>query len=191
MNRHQYAKWEAHHRDSPVPGAPEPSLIEFMPVLPPGLVLDVAAGTGRNALPIARSGRRVVAADFSATAMRFMREAADAERLPIFPVVVDLETALPFAPASFDAVVNVNFLERALVPVLISLLPVGGVLFFDTFLIDQAATGHPRNPSYTLGHYELRGLLSDMEVIRYREGLSVYPGEKSAWRATALARRIS
>ena len=191
MNRDQYAKWEAHHRQSPTPGLPEPSLIELMPLLPAGLVLDVAAGAGRNALAIARSGRRVVAADFSATALRCAREAADAARLRITPVVADLEAALPFAPASFDAVININFLERAVVPLLKTLLRIGGMLLFETFLIDQAATGHPRNPSYMLGHYELRALLSDMELIRYREGLTVYPSAQPAWRATALARRIS
>jgi hypothetical protein len=88
-------------------------------------------------------------------------------------------------------VININFLERAVTPRLKTLLRIGGMLLFETFLIDQAATGHPRNPSYMLGHYELRELLSDMELIRYHEGLTVYPGKQSAWRTTALARRIS
>jgi len=191
MNHPPYAKWEAHHRAMPTPGAPEPSLIELMPMLPPGLVLDVAAGTGRNALALARSGRQVVAADFSPAGLRAIRKAAAAERLPIIPVVADLEAELPFAPNSFGAVVNINFLERAAIPRLKMLLHVGGMILFETFLIDQAATGHPRNPSYMLGHYELREMLSEMELIRYREGLTVYSENKSAWRATALARRIS
>ncbi len=63
------------------------------------------------------------------------------------------------------------------------------MLFFDTFLIDQAALGHPSNPRFMLQHYELRELLSDMELIRYREGLTVYPETRQAWRATALARK--
>jgi len=191
MNHQQYAKWEAHHRAAPRPGAPEPSLIELMPLLPPGIVLDVAAGTGRNALALARTGRQVVAADFSAIGLRVLREAAARERLPIHPVCTDLEGELPFAAESFDAVVNINFLERAPIPRLKNLLRVGGMILFETFLIDQAATGHPRNPSFMLGHYELRQLLSEMELIRYREGLTVDSDNKSAWRATALARRIS
>jgi hypothetical protein len=63
------------------------------------------------------------------------------------------------------------------------------MLLFDTFLIDQAAVGHPRNPRFLLEHYELRDLLSDMELIRYREGIVDYGGGKKAWRAIALARR--
>jgi hypothetical protein len=54
---------------------------------------------------------------------------------------------------------------------------------------DEAGHGHLRNPRFTLGHYELRALLSDLELIRYREGLVVYPDGKRAWRGTALARR--
>jgi SAM-dependent methyltransferase len=188
MNREEQARWEARHRESN-PGIPEPSLIEMLPLMRPGLALDIAAGTGRNAIALARAGFRVVAADFSVTAMRILGNSASAANLPIKPTVADLESALPFHPASFDAVVNISFLDRALVPHLKSLLRVGGLLFFDTFLIDQAVLGHPRDPRFLLRHYELREMLSDMELIHYREGLTLYAQDKRAWRATALARR--
>ncbi|HXR25142.1 MAG TPA: methyltransferase domain-containing protein [Candidatus Binataceae bacterium] len=181
--------WETRHREA-TPGTPEPSLIEMMPLMARGLVLDIAAGAGRHAIALARAGFRVVAVDYAATAMHQMHATAAAEHLPIMPVVADLEDGLPFAPGSFDAVVNTNFLDRNLMPLLKSSLRIGGTLLFDTFLIDQAASGHPRDPRFLLRHYELREMLSDMELIRYREGLTVYSPEKSAWRATALARRI-
>jgi hypothetical protein len=60
---------------------------------------------------------------------------------------------------------------------------------FDTFLIDQAEIGHPRNPDFLLKHYELREMLRGFELIRYREGLTIYPDGFHAWRASALARR--
>jgi tellurite methyltransferase len=190
MNREEQMKWEARHRDG-APGTAEPSLIEMLPLIRPGLVLDIAAGTGRNAIALARAGFRVIAADFSLTAMRFLADTGRAVRLSITPLVADLESAPPFRPASFDAVVNISFLDRGLVPHLKSLLRVGGALFFDTFLIDQAALGHPRDPRFLLRHYELREMLSDMELIHYREGLTLYAEDKRAWRATALARRRS
>ncbi len=188
MNREEQAMWEARHRDS-APGIAEPSLIEMLPLIRPGLALDIAAGTGCNAIALAHAGFRVVTADFSVTAMRTLADNARAAALPIAPIVVDLESALPFRPASFDAVVNISFLDRGLVPHLKGLLRVGGVIFFDTFLIDQAALGHPRDPRFLLRHYELREMLSDMEMIHYREGLTLYAQDKRAWRATALARR--
>ena len=46
-----------------------------------------------------------------------------------------------------------------------------------------------RNPDFLLRHFELKELLGDLEIVRYREGLTVYPGGQQAWRAGALARR--
>jgi tellurite methyltransferase len=188
MSTPQRAMWDERHRGA-TPGDPEPSVLEMLPLMPHGIALDVAAGTGRNALPLARTGIKVVTADFSETAMRSISERARRERLSIAPVVADLEETFPFRPESFDVILNVTFLHRELVPKLKSALRRGGVLLFDTFLIDQAASGHPRDPRFLLKHYELRELLADMELLRYREGIVTYPGDKHAWRAVVLSRR--
>ena len=194
MSIEQRGLWDERHRGA-MPGDAEASVTEMLPEIramtPHGLALDVAAGTGRNSLALARAGIRVVAVDFSATAMRTLNGIARAERLPVTPVAADLERTFPFRPNSFDVIVNVNFLERALIPNLIRALKAGGVLLFDTFLIDQATIGHPRDPRFLLGHYELRELLAGMELLRYREGITVYPNGTHAWRASALARRVS
>jgi tellurite methyltransferase len=190
MNREHQAMWEGRHRGA-VPGDPELSLAGMLPLLPRGLALDVAAGTGRNSIALAKAGIEVVAADFSATAMRALAAIARRERLPLTPVIADLETSFPFRPRAFDLIVNISYLDRALVPALKRALRPGGMLFFDTFLINQAASGHPRDPRFLLKHYELYDLLSDMELIRYSEGIVVYPDGGRAWRAAALARRTT
>ena len=93
--------------------------------------------SGRNAIAMARAGMRVVAADFSEVAMRQARGNRAREELPIWPVVADFEEfALP--SDSFDAIINVNFLDRALFPRLERALRPGGILLAETFLIDQA-----------------------------------------------------
>ncbi len=188
MNQQERAKWDERHRES-APGTPEPSLVELLPLMRSGLTLDVAAGSGRHAIAMARAGHRVVAADFSAIAMTQLGKIARAEGLPIDPMVVDFDDALPFRRGHFDCIVNVSFLDRAVAPHLKELLRIGGTLFFDTFLIDQATLGHPRDPRFLLKHNELREILSEMELISYHEGLVHYSSEKRAWRATALARR--
>jgi tellurite methyltransferase len=180
--------WEERHCGAHT-GNAEPSVLEFLALLPTGRALDVASGTGRNSIPLARRGIEVVAVDWSANALNALARVARSERLAIKPVLVNLEQSLPFRPESFETVLNVSFLERALFPRLKMVLRIGGLLLFDTFLIDQAASGHPRDPRFLLGHYELCDLLSDMELIRYREGIVDYGGGKRAWRATALARR--
>jgi tellurite methyltransferase len=181
------ASWEQRHCDA-AGAEPEPSVAEFLPLLPRGRALDVAAGAGRNSLVLARSHIQVVAVDFSLNAMNALAATAKAQQLVIERVIADLEQSVPFRPHSFDIVLNINFLERGLIPSLKKVLRIGGLLLFDTFLIDQAASGHPRNPRFLLGHYELYDLLSDMELMRYREGIVDYGDGRRAWRATALAR---
>ncbi|MGH8012143.1 MAG: class I SAM-dependent methyltransferase [Candidatus Binataceae bacterium] len=188
-NKDRRATWEERFRAGMAVGEPEPSLVEMMPLLPRGIALDVAAEMGRNAMALARAGFRVIATDFSVTAMSALATVARAEGLAITTVVSDLEKGFAFQYRRFDVIINVSYLDRAMVPFLIESLKPGGVLLFDTFLIDQAASGHPRNPRFLLKHYELRELLGSLELLRYREGLTVYSGGKQAWRALAVARR--
>ena len=190
MNRVLRASWEERHYGAGT-GDAEPSVTEFLPLLPRGRTLDIAAGTGRNSIVLARAGMQVFAVDWSWNALSSLARVAAGEELEIEAIVADLEESLPFQPESFDLVLNISFLERALFRPLKSVLRVGGLLLFDTFLIDQAACGHPSNPRFLLGRYELRDLLSDMELIRYREGIVAYDAGKQAWRAVALARRTA
>jgi len=188
MNLNRRRHWEERHRDGK-PSAPEPSLTEVMPMLPRGVALDIASGLGRHAIALAEAGHQVVAADYSAVAASKLQKIADERHLAIYPVIADIEETFPFWPASFDTVINLSFLNRELVPRLIGAVRFGGMLLFDTFLIDQPATGHPDNPAFLLRHGELREMLSAMELLRYREGVVTYPGGNKAWRAMALARR--
>jgi tellurite methyltransferase len=188
MNDAARAKWERHHREQSETGAPEPFVLEMMPLMARGLALDIAAGRGRNAIALARAGFKVVAVDCSKSAMATLAAVARSQQLPVSPVVADIDDLL-LRERTFDAIINVNFLERELVPVLKQALKNGGAILFDTFLEDQAAIGHPRNPEFLLRHYELRDLLDGLELVRYREGLTIYPDGARAWRASALAIR--
>ena len=191
MNRERRATWEERYRTAAPGGEAEPSLQEFMPLLPRGTALDIAAGSGRNAIALARAGWRVVAVDFAMTGLRGLAALAQREGLPIATVAADLDEPLPLRPKAFDVILNISYLDRALVPQLKGALRPGGAILFDTFLIDEAAEvghGHLHNRKFTLEHYELRTLLEGLELLRYREGLVVYASGKRAWRATALAR---
>jgi tellurite methyltransferase len=179
--------WENRHTEQNI-GAPEPFVIEMLPTLPRGLALDIAAGTGRHSILLARAGFTVHAIDFSLPAMLKLASAARAENLSIHCLAADLDTYL-LPAARYDAILNTCFLDRKLIPALERALKIGGALLFDTFLIDQAGIGHPRNPDFLLGHYELKAALGELEIVRYREGLTVYPNGSKAWRAGAVAMR--
>jgi SAM-dependent methyltransferase len=179
--------WDERHRGKPA-GDAEPFLVEMLARIPRGGVLDVAAGRGRNSLPLARAGLRVVTVDFSAEAMRLLAATARSERLAIWPVVANLDN-FHLKDESLDAIVNINFLDRALFPKFERALRPGGILIAATFLIDQAALGHPRDPRFLLAHGELRALAGALEIEECREGLMTYPNGEHAYRASIVARR--
>jgi SAM-dependent methyltransferase len=68
-------------------------------------VLDVAAGNGNASLAAARRGARVMSTDYVASLLDRGAERAKAERLEVEFQTADVE-ALPFADASFDAVLS-------------------------------------------------------------------------------------
>jgi SAM-dependent methyltransferase len=145
--------------------------------LPAGaLVVELAAGTGRHAQAIAARGRAVVAVDFVEAAVREAVRHGTARQAAVHGVVGDVEV-LPFAPGTLDAVVCVNFLDRALVARFAALLRPGGVMVYETYTVEHlalVAAGRaraPRNPDYTLQPGELPALVAPLMVLAYREGL--------------------
>jgi SAM-dependent methyltransferase len=187
MSEAGHAEWDQRHRGKTA-GDAEPFLLAMLARVPRGVALDVAAGRGRNSLALARAGIAVVAVDYSAEAMRILAATARPEQLAVWPVVANLDT-FHLKDESFDAIVNINFLDRALFPKFERALRPGGVLVADTFLLDQAAIGHPRDPRFLLAHGELRALARGLEVEEYREGPVTYSNGERAYRASMLARR--
>lgn len=139
---------------------------------PGGLVVDLAAGDGRHAGPIAATGRPVVAVDFVESAVQQAMR-----RHPLVHGVVADAGALPFVPGTLPVLLCVNFLDRALFPRLIALLEPGGTLVYETYTVEHlalVAAGRaraPRNPDYTLRPGELKSLVAPLAIAEYREGL--------------------
>jgi SAM-dependent methyltransferase len=159
-------------------------LTEQASLLPPGRTLDLACGSGRNALFLAGRGHRVIGVDLDGESLGRLR-AAD----PAIPLArLNLDHAA-FRSASLDNLVCVNFLDRRLFSEIHRWLRPGGRLLYDTFLIDQREIGHPKNPEFLLGHGELQDLLAGYRILAYREG-RVSEGAGVAYRAGAVAVRI-
>lgn len=168
---------------------PSPFILEHLALAPPGRVLDVACGSGRHALAIARTTERAVDA-IDRDRERCAALAADARREGhrIQVVCADLEQ-MPLPVGRYAVVVNSLYLDRALVPALIDALQPGGLLLFETFAFEQLATGHPRNPAFVLAPNELLRLVSGLRVLAYREGPVARPG--GPVHLASLAARVS
>lgn len=151
---------------------PSDWLLEIVDLLPPaGLALDVACGSGRDASFLAAAGYRVRALDRDAAALAELTATATRLGLPVAAEVVDLESEeVEVGDAAYALVVVAHFLHRPLFPALRRALAPGGVLVYETFTVDQAVHGHPRNPAFLLEHGELPRLVAPLGVLRQRDG---------------------
>jgi tellurite methyltransferase len=186
MAREDREHWEAAHGATAAREEPSPFLVQHAHLLPPGVALDVAAGAGRNAAFLAARGHRVVALDVARAALVRVR-AADAR---VACVQMDLD-APGIRAGSADTVIVVSFLDRRLFAEIAGWLRPGGILVWDTFLIDQREIGHPRNPAFLLARGELVARLrGEFRVLAAREG-AIEDGGLRAFRSGVVAERLA
>jgi len=166
-------EWDERYRlGLTMPDEPAALLVENLSLLPKGgKALDIAMGTGRNALYLASLGFRVTGIDLSAVAVEKCREKAERLDLPIEALVADLEHH-PLPSEEYDLIVNFYYLQRSLAPQILAALKPGGVLVFETFTIDQLQFGWgPKIPDYLLRPGELGEMFAGLEMLLYHEGV--------------------
>lgn len=178
-------RWESRYSEAHGIPAPSAFILDHAGMIG-HRVLDVAGGSGRNALFLARRGCDVHLIDIAYVALHQAVTGARAERLAVAAIQADLE-AWPLPAEYYDTVINVRYLQRSLFPALKTTVRPGGLVLFETFLIDQQRIGHPRNPAFLLQPGELRQTFAEFEIIEYREGL--LDGEAPAYLAQLVARR--
>ena len=85
--------------------------------------------------------------------------------------VQDLEHGAPdLGEGTFDLVLVFNYLHRPLMPMIVGAVKPGGLLFYETFTVDQADRGRPASPAHLLNHGELSRLVAPLTVVRERDG---------------------
>jgi SAM-dependent methyltransferase len=184
MSQRDRERWEAKYEKPQSLGAPQPSLAWIARVTGNARALDIACGRGRHSLALTDLGYRVVAVDIARGALQ--RLAATGPPA-IVPVQADLDD-WPFAPACFDLIVQVDFLDRSLfAPMRKSLRP-GGLLLIDTFKQTAPAPDRfgPGNPAFRLEPGELERTFGDWEILKQSEQNA---DAEHASRAAILVRR--
>jgi SAM-dependent methyltransferase len=156
--------WDSRHRQASGDERPSSLVVELTTPLKPGLALDLACGTGRNALWLAEKGWDVTAVDFSETALEILRERAAAHDLGVTTQHANIETQeYLIEPLWWDLILIWNYLQRDLYPVALDGLVTGGLL------IASALLGDPEQ-RFRVAPGELPTYFERCcEVIHYRE----------------------
>lgn len=163
-------QWDSRHADPELQPKAAEVLSENRHLLPAhGQALDLACGLGGNAILLAEAGLGVSAWDLSPIAVeRLLQSAAERNLSNLKPEVRDVEKSPP-SPNSFDVITVSFFLDRPLMPHLISSLRPGGVIFYQTFTRLAVTDRGPKNSDYRLGENELLDLFNTLSVRFYRE----------------------
>lgn len=153
--------------------SPSAFLVRALPGPPRGTgrALDLACGSGRAAVHLARLGWQVEAWDLDSSALELAEGFAARNGVRIATRICELEgDPLPVPEPLFDAIVVIRYLHRPLFPWIERALAPGGVLVYETFRAGQEQFGHPRRA---------RHLLEAGELLRAFPGLRVELHEES------------
>lgn len=152
--------------------------------------LDVASGSGRNALYLAALGFCVDAVDISDVAIEQLCSVARERELSLHAQARNLENE-PLPEGPYDVVVNMNYLQRDLFGPLARALRPGGLLLFETFAAAHLEElGKRVSPDYVLKPNELLRAFTDLHVRRYAEGVAVRSGRPRGV-ASLVAQRLA
>ncbi len=185
-------RWNEKHGDDDfrLPDEPIPELERRLETLPPGRALDVATGTGRNALFLAEHGYDVDAVDVADRALETARRRADDRDVDVNWIRADV-AAFDLEDDAYDVITVSFFAALEVLPDLKAALAPGGVLVYEHHLrsSDPVEVG----PSSDRHRYRSNDLLRaclDLTILHYEERVRSLTGGSAAV-ATLVARNSS
>lgn len=169
---------------------PSALLVQHLSRLPKGKALDIATGFGRNGLYLAEQGYEVDGLDRDVEGIGFANAEAKRRSLSYTGTAVDLEKekALSAAghPGRYDLLLCFYYLDRKLIPRMKEAVRIGGVVVYETFLIDQHERfGKPGRREFCWERNELLRSFLDFRILYYFEGLL-----EGTWTAQLIAERV-
>lgn len=178
-------------------GTPSPFLVKYSGHIPRGRVLDLACGSGRHAIHFAKQGFEVVGIDRNKEALESLSQESQDQQISSITVrELDLEADKNNPPSlgenEYTGVVVFHYLYRPIFPKIIQALKPGGILIYETFLIDNHHHyQHPRRKEFCLDHNELLQLAHGLRVLHYEEGQHQDQiGQNTAFTARLVAKKI-
>jgi len=165
--------WNSRYSSAVQPGnldaTPSRLVIETAKQLPPGKALDLACGTGRNALWLAAHGWRVKAVDGAPAAIEILRHRAAAQGVTVDARVADLEKGdYSIKPSAWDLIVISYYLQRNLFASAKQGAVPGGIVLAIVHITEPG-----EEPTYKrLRPGELRCFFDGWEILHHYEGKS-------------------
>jgi len=148
--------------------------------------LDIACGTGRDAVHLALSGYDVDAIDVLPDAIDRCRDLARRNGVSVNAMVRDIERDIDLGDNAYDLICVFNFLHRPLMPAIVQAVRPGGRVVYETFLKGQRERfGKPRSDNHLLLPGELRSHFEGWGLLVDHEGLA---GPRR-WAASLIARK--
>lgn len=145
-------------------------LEEWLPRIPLGRGLDVACGTGRNALRMAEAGFQVDGVDISVSAIEIARREAERRGLEVSWRAGDLDT-LELERGAFSLVTIFRYVNRGLWSRLIESLAPDGWILIEGHLATTRQVGGPSDPHFRLPPQELLTDFSALRIVSYGESI--------------------
>lgn len=187
--------WDERFRKGEYPQNPEPSSVirDYIADIPDGRALDVATGTGRNAVFLAASGYATDAIDQSREGLKIARENATRQGVTDRINWIQADVSTYGFPTSAYELITISFyravdrlsdIKEALVP--------DGYLFIEHHL--RSAEPMPFGPSsdrYRFAANELLHTCLDLTVLYYDETTEERSEDERRANARILARRSS
>jgi SAM-dependent methyltransferase len=155
----------------------------FLPLIRPGgLVLDLAAGSGRHTRLLLDTGFHVRAVDRDTRALPPLA----GPRCEILEI--DLESGAPWPlGGGYDGIVVANYLHRPLLPAIAAALATGGAVIYETFAAGNERLRAPRNPDFLLRPGELLRTFANLAIIAFEQGEVAHPSPAFVQRIAAIA----
>jgi SAM-dependent methyltransferase len=165
--------------------ASTPLLVEAVGRLPPGKALDLACGSGRNAIWLAEQGWSVTAVDGSPVAIEILRSRASERGAAVNMKVADLEKCgYLIEPTSWNLIAICYYLQRDLFEHAKQGVVPGGILISIVHITEPGEEPTARR----LRPGELERYFQGWEILHRREGR---PNDSAHQRSVAeiVARR--
>lgn len=175
-------RWNEKHKENIIEVEPSSIIKNYVNLARVGVALDIACGSGRNTHFLADAGFSIDAVDISDYALSKIKNSA---------MITKIETDLDkynLAPNKYDLVVNINYLNRRLIPQIKDSLKSGGVLIFESFMVAYGDFNLPTtNVEHLLRKNELLHSFVGLDVVYYEERVVTTPKHEKIKVASLVA----